>query len=159
MKRFMKILSLGAAVLMLAGSLAACSGKPGAGLDLISEGKLVMGTNAFFPPFEYKEGGEVVGVDVDIVKAIAEKLDLTFEVKGDIEFDSLPESLKAKDIDLIAAGLYRPRRPGRGHGLLRQLLHRSADHHRPGGQCVYLFGRHQGQGPENRRPVWHYRPD
>ena len=68
MKRFMKILSLGAAVLMLAGSLAACSGKPGAGLDLISEGKLVMGTNAFFPPFEYKEGGEVVGVDVDIVK-------------------------------------------------------------------------------------------
>lgn len=51
MKRFMKILSLGAAVLMLAGSLAACSGKPGAGLDLISEGKLVMGTNAFFPPF------------------------------------------------------------------------------------------------------------
>ena len=104
MKRFMKILSLGAAVLMLAGSLAACSGKPGAGLDLISEGKLVMGTNAFFPPFEYKEGGEVVGVDVDIVKAIAEKLDLTFEVKGDIEFHSLPESLKAKDIDLIAAG-------------------------------------------------------
>ena len=104
MKRFMKILSLGAAVLMLAGSLAACSGKPGAGLDLISEGKLVMGTNAFFPPFEYKEGGEVGGVDVDIVKAIAEKLDLTFEVKGDIEFDSLPESLKAKDIDLIAAG-------------------------------------------------------
>ena len=110
MKRFMKILSLGAAVLMLAGSLAACSGKPGAGLDLISEGKLVMGTNAFFPPFEYKEGGEVVGVDVDIVKAIAEKLDLTFEVKGDIEFDSLPESLKSKDIDLIAA-VFTGKRP------------------------------------------------
>lgn len=113
MKRFMKILSLGAAVLMLAGSLAACSGKPGAGLDLISEGKLVMGTNAFFPPFEYKEGGEVVGVDVDIVKAIAEKLDLTFEVKGDIEFDSLPESLKAKDIDLIARPALPPAPTGK----------------------------------------------
>ena len=104
MKRFLKILSLGTAALMLAGSLAACSGKPGAGLNLISDGKLVMGTNAYFPPFEYKEGNEVVGVDVDIVKAIAKKLDLTFEVKGDIEFESLPESLKTRDIDLIAAG-------------------------------------------------------
>ena len=36
MKRFLKILSLGTAALMLAGSLAACSGKPGAGLNLIS---------------------------------------------------------------------------------------------------------------------------
>lgn len=119
MKRFLKILSLGTASLMLAGSLAACSGKPGAGLNLISDGKLVMGTNAYFPPFEYKEGNEVVGVDVDIVKAIAKKLDLTFEVKGDIEFESLPESLKTRDIDLIAAGLYRSRRPGRGHGFFR----------------------------------------
>lgn len=49
MKRFMKILSLGAAVLRLDGSLAACSGKPGAGLDLISEGKLVMGHQCVFP--------------------------------------------------------------------------------------------------------------
>lgn len=59
MKRFMKILSLGAAVLMLAGSLAACSGKPGAGLDLISEGKLVMGTNAFSLPLSTKRAARL----------------------------------------------------------------------------------------------------
>lgn len=104
MKRLWKMLAMGTAAVLMVGSLAACSGGSDSELGLISEGKLVMGTNAYFPPFEYKENGEVVGVDVDIVKKIAEKLDLEFEVNGDIEFDSLPESLKARQIDLIAAG-------------------------------------------------------
>lgn len=104
MKRFLKVLAAGTAALLMTASLAACNNNAGSKLGVISEGKLLMGTNAYFPPFEFKENGEVVGVDVDIVKKIAEKLNLTFEVNGDIEFESLPESLKAKEIDLIAAG-------------------------------------------------------
>ena len=33
-----------------------------------------MGTNAEFPPYEYYENNEIVGIDVDIMQAIADKL-------------------------------------------------------------------------------------
>lgn len=37
-------------------------------------GKLMMSTNAEFEPFEYKDGGEVVGIDIEISQKIAEAL-------------------------------------------------------------------------------------
>lgn len=65
--------------------------------------KLVMGTNAAFPPFEYLEGSAVVGVDADLMAAIAKELGLTLEI-SDMEFDSLPTALSNGQIDVIAAG-------------------------------------------------------
>ncbi len=65
--------------------------------------KLVMGTNAAFPPFEYVEGGAISGVDADLMAAIAAKLGLTLEIV-DMEFDSLPTALSNGQIDVIAAG-------------------------------------------------------
>lgn len=65
--------------------------------------KLVMGTNAAFPPFEYVEGGAISGVDADLMAAIAAKLGLTLEIT-DMEFDSLPTALSNGQIDVIAAG-------------------------------------------------------
>jgi len=65
--------------------------------------KLVMGTNAAFPPFEYLEGSAVVGVDADLMAAIAKELGLTLEI-SDMEFDSLPTALANGQIDVIAAG-------------------------------------------------------
>ena len=62
-----------------------------------------MGTNAEFPPFEFQEGGKVVGVDASIMEAVAEKLGLELEIK-DMIFDSLPQALSGKTIDVIAAG-------------------------------------------------------
>ncbi len=73
-------------------------------LGLKTEGVLVMGTNAAFPPFEYEEGGAVVGLDADMMQKVADKLGLTLEIKN-MEFDSLPSALTAKEIDCIAAGL------------------------------------------------------
>ena len=49
---------------------------------------LTMATNAEFPPFEYLEGNEIVGADVDIALAIAEKLGKTLYI-NDMEFDAL----------------------------------------------------------------------
>jgi len=65
--------------------------------------KLVMGTNAAFPPFEYLEGSAVVGVDADLMAAIAKELGLKLEI-SDMEFDSLPTALANGQIDVIAAG-------------------------------------------------------
>ncbi|MGN0171264.1 MAG: basic amino acid ABC transporter substrate-binding protein [Acutalibacteraceae bacterium] len=73
-------------------------------LGLKTEGVLVMGTNAEFPPFEYEEGGAVVGLDADMMQAVADKLGLTLEIKN-MGFDSLPSALSATEIDCIAAGL------------------------------------------------------
>ena len=63
-----------------------------------------MGTNAEFPPFEYFEGEEVVGVDASLMKEVAKRLGLTLEIKN-MEFDSLGAALDGNQIDLIAAGL------------------------------------------------------
>ena len=48
--------------------------------------ELIMVTEAGFAPYEYYDGGEVVGVDVDIAKEIAKYLGKTLVVK-DIAFD------------------------------------------------------------------------
>ena len=51
------------------------------------QGVLTMATNSAFPPYEYIEGGEIVGIDVDIAAAIAEKLGLQLQIE-DMEFDA-----------------------------------------------------------------------
>ena len=43
------------------------------GEDSGSGGTLVMATNAEFPPYEYHEGDEIVGIDADIAAAIADR--------------------------------------------------------------------------------------
>ncbi len=69
-----------------------------------SAGKIVMTTNAEFEPFEYKDGDEIVGIDLDISHALADKLGVELEV-ADIAFDSLIPSLNAGKADFIAAGM------------------------------------------------------
>ncbi len=116
MKKSMRIIAAGVAAAVMALSLAACGGDTGSGsstpasntssaaaakLNLVKEGTLVMGTNAEFPPFEYKEGTGFAGIDVDIMKVVADKLGLKFEIE-DMAFESLTQSFGK--IDVIAAG-------------------------------------------------------
>lgn len=79
------------------------SSKADGDYDLVEKGKLIMGTNAYFPPFEMIEGGEVVGVDAELMAAVADKLGLEFSIT-DMEFDSLSGALTSRKIDVIAAG-------------------------------------------------------
>jgi len=68
-------------------------------------GKLVMGTSAGFPPFEYlNDKNEVIGVDVDIMAAVAKKLDKQLVVEN-MDFDGLIPALNGGKIDAIAAGM------------------------------------------------------
>ena len=65
----------------------------------------VVETNAFFAPFEFYEGREIVGVDVEIVNRVAEKMDKTFHIKN-VEFDVIIDNVEAGKIaDAGAAGL------------------------------------------------------
>lgn len=70
-----------------------------------SSNVIVMGTNAEFEPFEYRENGmDIVGFDVEIAKKIAEKLGKELVIE-DMVFDSLIMALNTDKIDFIAAGM------------------------------------------------------
>ncbi len=75
-------------------------------VDAIKEsGKLVVMTNASFPPFEYIDSeGNTVGVDLDLAQMVADALGVELEIV-DMDFDLLVDSLKAGKGDLVAAGM------------------------------------------------------
>lgn len=66
--------------------------------------ELVMVTEAGFAPYEYYEGGEIVGVDVDIAKYIASSLNKKLVIK-DVSFDSIINEVKSGKADFGAAGI------------------------------------------------------
>lgn len=67
-------------------------------------GVLTMATNAEFPPYEYHDGGEIVGIDVEVAEAIAEKLGMTLEI-DDIAFDSIIPEVDSGKADMGVAGM------------------------------------------------------
>ena len=90
-----KILSLALAVCLGVVALTGCSSTP----DVIK-----MGTNAAFPPYEYKEGEAFVGIDVEIAEAIAKELGSTLEVV-DMEFDSIITAVNQGEVTFGMAGM------------------------------------------------------
>ena len=111
MKKFIAMLL----VLTMALALAACGSKPAetpaadapaadAAFTTVEAGKLIMATNAAFPPYEYIEGNEIVGIDAEIAGAIAEKLGLELVI-DDMEFDAIIESVKGGKADIGLAGM------------------------------------------------------
>ena len=76
----------------------------------IEEGKLIMSTNAQFPPYEMVADGEgfngtgFEGIDVEIASAIADKLGLELQI-DDMEFDSALLAVQNNTADVMLAGL------------------------------------------------------
>ena len=92
----MKILALMLVMVLVAASFAGCGAK--------GSSKLTMATNAEFPPFEYLEGEEIVGADVDLAKAIAEKLGKELEITN-IDFDAALTGAATGKYDVAVAGI------------------------------------------------------
>ncbi|WP_066715344.1 basic amino acid ABC transporter substrate-binding protein [Clostridium sp. Marseille-P299] len=97
-----------AAVLAMAVTLSACGTKADNNSNVGSDGEevktLIMATNAEFPPYEYYEGNEIVGIDVEIAKAIAEDLGMELKVE-DMAFDSIIAAVQTGKADIGAAGI------------------------------------------------------
>lgn len=71
----------------------------------IEEGKLIMSTNAAFPPYEMvADDGSIEGIDVEIAGAIAEKLGLELVVE-DMDFDAALLAVQEGKSDIIMAGV------------------------------------------------------
>ena len=116
-----KIISLGL-VLGMAGAMAACTSKKG---TTVKSGTLTMATNAYFPPYEYYEGTDIVGIDAEIAAAIAENkydigmagMTVTDVRKKAVNFSStyatgiqaviVPEGSEITDVDTLLGGDYK----------------------------------------------------
>ena len=93
-----KIISLALAVLMICGAMLAFA-------SCGKEEKIIVHTNAFFAPFEYYEGTEIVGVDVEIMNKVGEKLGKKIEFVN-VEFSAIIDNVKDGVVcDAGAAGI------------------------------------------------------
>ena len=112
----------------MAASLAACSSKPAettaaaeeneettaeaaegseaaeAGDSAFAGKTLIMSTNAEFAPYEYHDGNDIVGIDVDIANAICEDMGASLEIT-DVAFDSIIPEVQSGKADFAAAGM------------------------------------------------------
>lgn len=67
-------------------------------------GKLVMATNAEFPPYESIDNDKVVGLDADMMQAVCDVLGMELEIEN-MEFDSIISSIQSGKADVGAAGM------------------------------------------------------
>ncbi len=65
---------------------------------------LTMATAANFAPFEYVNGGELQGIDIDIAKIIANELSKELSIQ-DMEFDSVVQAVASSNADIALSGL------------------------------------------------------
>ena len=101
-----KLIALFLASVMMLGLLAGC-GSTGSDneLNTVEDGKLIMSTNAAFPPYEMTtDDGGFAGIDVEIAGAIAEKLGLELEI-DDMDFDAALLAVQQGKSDIVMAGV------------------------------------------------------
>lgn len=87
--------------------LTACgTAQPATHIDQIKQNnKIVVGTSADFPPFEYvDESGNLAGYDIDLIREIGKRMNLDVEIK-DMPFDSLLAAVQEGKVDLVIAGM------------------------------------------------------
>lgn len=107
MKKFMKGLLATTMVFAMMTSLVGCGGgseEPAADDAAETAETLIMATNAEFPPYEFYEGSEVVGIDAEIGAAIAEKLGMGFQIE-DMAFDSIIPAVTSGKASFGMAGM------------------------------------------------------
>lgn len=111
-KNLKKVLAVATSIVLSVGILAACGTKPNETATdettTSASDKLIMGTNAAFPPFEFVTTNGLVdkydGIDVAIALKIAEKAGKTLEV-SDMEFDGLIAAVSTGKVDMAVAGM------------------------------------------------------
>lgn len=106
-----KFTAFALALVMALGLLAGCGSSNSdnntpAGDDVsdAAKTKLVVATSPDFPPFESLEGGEVVGIEVDILSKIAEKMGMELDIQQ-MDFDSVIPGVQAGKFDVGMSGI------------------------------------------------------
>ncbi len=102
MKKLAKLMSL---VLALALVLCLCACGGGNSLEAVQKkGVITVATSPDFPPFESLEGGEIVGIEVDIMELIAAELGVEIQFEQ-MDFDSVLPGVQAGKFDVGMSGI------------------------------------------------------
>ncbi len=99
-----KIIAFVLVAVMALTLLCGCGAKGKSLEDVKAAGKLVVATSPDFPPFESLEGNEVVGIEVDIMNIICEKLGVEL-VLEQMDFDSVLLGIQAGKFDIAMSGI------------------------------------------------------
>jgi polar amino acid transport system substrate-binding protein len=98
--------SIGIVLLALLASSCGDDGGSGssAGVKTVQGGTLTVCSDIPYAPFEFEENGKQVGIDIDLVTAIAAQLDLKLAIK-DTDFDGIFAALAAGQCDMVASSV------------------------------------------------------
>ena len=99
MKKYLKIMF----AVMLIAAVALCAASCGSEEES-DKPVLTLATSADFPPYEYYDGTEIVGIDPEVAQAIADKLGMTLKIE-DMNFNSVVTSVQEGKCDIGMAGL------------------------------------------------------
>ena len=104
LKKLVSVLLVAACVFSLAACGSKDDSKDSGDTKKDSKDTLVMATNAEFPPYEFHEGDDVVGIDADIARAIGEEMGMEVKIE-DMAFDSIIPAVTSGKADFGAAGM------------------------------------------------------
>lgn len=68
-----------------------------------TNGTLIIGTNAEFPPYEYYENNQITGIDMDIMRAVSDELGMDMQIE-DMAFDSIIAAITSGKVNVGASG-------------------------------------------------------
>src|SRR3954453_23471630 len=74
--------------------------------DIKARGKLLVGNSETSPPFSSREGGKIIGYDIDLAAQVAKRLGVTMEFVSIINSERIP-ALQQDRVDLAASGMTR----------------------------------------------------
>lgn len=103
-KKYLKVITLLACVLVAAVAITGCSTK-GDDKTNAPKKKIVVGTASGYFPFEMVDkNGQLVGFDVEVAKALAKEMNVELEFQN-YAFSGLIPALQAKKVDIVIAGM------------------------------------------------------
>ncbi len=99
-----KLFALVLALVLVIGCMAGCGSTGTTLADVEKAGKIVMATSPDFPPFEFLEGKEVVGIEVEIMELVAKDLGVELSIEQ-MDFDSVLPGVVAGKYDVGVSGI------------------------------------------------------
>ena len=104
MKKIISLVMCVALMLTCALSLTSCGAKGKTLAEVKEAGKLVVATSPDFPPFENLEGDKVVGIEVEIMQKVCDKLGVEFVIEK-INFDAVLTGVQTGKYDCGMSGI------------------------------------------------------
>ncbi|MGJ7921169.1 transporter substrate-binding domain-containing protein [Neobacillus sp. LXY-4] len=100
----MKKFGIFSLLLILSLFIAACGNKDAANEEKKDDKVYKVGVDTTYPPFEFKEGNEYKGIDIDLIKAIAKNQGFEIELSP-MDFGGIIPAMQANQLDVAIAGM------------------------------------------------------